>query len=85
MANIEVFVAGCPLCEPAVKAVNEAACPSCTVTFYNLASGEGIAEAERYGVTRVPMVVVNGTIAGCCQGNGPVTLDGLRVAGVGGG
>lgn len=85
MANIEVFVAGCPLCEPAVKTVSEAACPTCTITVYQLQSGEGMAEAEKYGITRVPTVVVNGAIAGCCQGGGPVTVEGLRAAGVGGG
>lgn len=84
MAKIEVFTAGCPLCEEALKTVRETACPNCEVTVYNLNDGQGKAEAERYGVTRVPTVVVNGKIAGCCEGSG-VNADDLRAAGVGAG
>lgn len=84
MAKIEVFTAGCPLCEEALKTVRESACPNCEVTVYNLNDGQGKAEAERYGVTRVPTVVVNGKIAGCCEG-GAVNADDLRAAGVGAG
>jgi len=35
--KIEVFTAGCPVCEPVVKTVNEMACDSCEVIVYNLA------------------------------------------------
>ena len=35
--QIEVFTAGCPVCEPVVKMVKEMACDSCEVTVYNLA------------------------------------------------
>jgi alkyl hydroperoxide reductase subunit AhpF len=84
MAKIEVFIAGCPLCEPVVQTVKETACPNCEITIYNLQNGEGKAEAERYGVTRVPTVVVNGSIAACCQGTGAVSAEQLRAAGVGG-
>jgi len=33
--QIEVFTAGCPVCEPVVKMVKEMACDSCEVTVYN--------------------------------------------------
>jgi hypothetical protein len=42
MANIEVFIAGCPLCDEAVRTVNETACPNCTVTVYDLRQGQGL-------------------------------------------
>lgn len=82
MAKIELFIAGCPLCESAVQTVNDTACPKCEVIIYNLQNGEGKAEAAKYGVTRVPTVVVNGTIAGCCE-TGKVNAEDLRAAGVG--
>ena len=82
MAKIEVFIAGCPLCDDAVRAVRETACPNCEVAIYNLNAGEGRAEAEQYGITRVPSVVVNGKLAGCCDG-GKVNAEDLRAAGVG--
>lgn len=84
MANIEVFIAGCPLCEPAVQTVQDTACPNCTVKIYNLQNGEGRAEAEEYGVNRVPTIVVNGQIAACCQSSGKVDAETLRSMGVGG-
>lgn len=84
MAKIEVFIAGCSLCEPAVQTVKDTACPNCEVTIYNLQDGEGKAEAEKYGVTRVPTVVVNGKVAGCCR-TGSVNAEDLRAAGVGAG
>jgi hypothetical protein len=83
MAKIEVFIAGCPLCDDAVKTVRETACPKCEVTIYNLNEGEGKAEAERYGVTRVPSVVVNGRLAECCTSSCKVDGAVLRAMGVG--
>jgi protein-disulfide isomerase len=39
-------------------------------------------KAQQYGVKRVPAVVVNGTLADCCQA-GAVNVDSLRALGVG--
>lgn len=82
MARIEVFIAGCPLCEPAVATVREIACPNCTVAVYNMTEGEGADAARQYGVTRVPTVVVDGRLADCC-GQGTVDANMLRAIGVG--
>ena len=32
--QIEVFTAGCPICEPVVKMVKEMSCESCEITVY---------------------------------------------------
>lgn len=86
MTTIEVFIAGCPLCDEAVRTVKEAACPNCEITVYDLREDcetmECREKVRAYGVTRVPTVVVNGTIAGCCQ-SGTVNAADLRAAGVG--
>lgn len=88
MAKIEVFIAGCPLCDTAVKTVRETACPNCEVKVYDLREGCATNEcrnkAKGYGITRVPTVVVDGKICGCCS-HGSVNANELRAAGVGAG
>jgi len=79
--KIEVFTAGCPLCDKAVKLVKSLACENCEVTVYDLRK-RGIQKARRYGVTSVPTVVINGKIADCCK-RGEVSEQTLINAGVG--
>jgi hypothetical protein len=79
--RVEVFTAGCPFCEPAVQLVQELACPDCEVIITDVREA-GAETAREYGVTRIPTVVVDGTIAPCCQ-DGPVSPDQLRAAGIG--
>lgn len=79
--QVEVFTAGCAICEPAVQLVQELACPDCEVTVHDLRES-GIEKARQYGITRVPTVVVNGTIAACCQ-DGGVDRQQLQAAGIG--
>ena len=81
--TVEVFTAGCPVCDETVKLVKSLACPSCDVQVLNLQTDAGAqAKARTYGVKRVPAVVVNGQLAGCCVERG-VETDTLRAAGVG--
>lgn len=86
--TVEVFTAGCPLCDDTVKLVNSLACPNCEVKVYDLREGCATDEcrdlAQRYGVKTVPTVVVDGKIADCCRVGG-VDEAGLRAAGVGAG
>jgi DNA-binding transcriptional MerR regulator len=81
--QVEVFTAGCPLCDPVVELVQRIACDNCEVTVYNLSADADAAErAKALNVHRVPTVLVNGQPADCCQ-FGPVTEAGLRAAGIG--
>jgi hypothetical protein len=88
--QVEVFTAGCPVCEPAVQLVKELACPDCEVTVHDLrqtgeafTGGASAAErAARYGIKVVPAVVVNGSLVSCCQTSGP-NRDELSQAGIG--
>lgn len=84
--KVEVFTAGCPLCENTVKLVKELACPNCEVTIYDLVkqceTKECIDKVNRYGISRVPAVVVDGKVARCCRGAGPSKED-LQAAGIG--
>jgi hypothetical protein len=79
---VEVFGAGCPLCDETIKLVKSVACPSCDVRILDMHDPAVAARASQLGVTHVPGVVVDGRLADCCAGGG-VTEDGLRAAGIG--
>ena len=80
--RVEVFTAGCPVCQGVVEIVNELACPNCDVTIYNLNKNEGVDEAKAFGVTALPSIVVNGELLECCK-RGPITKEDLKAAGIG--
>jgi glutaredoxin 3 len=81
--QIEVFTAGCGICEEAVQVVQRIACSSCEVTVHNVADDKAVEEkAKQYGVKRLPAVVVDGKLASCCSGGG-VDEAALRGLGVG--
>jgi len=84
--KIEVFTAGCPVCEETVKQVQEAACPSCEVIVYDLNEGcetnQCREKAREYGVKSVPAVAIDGKLASCCGDNG-VNIETLKQAGLG--
>ncbi len=83
---IEVFTAGCPVCDDTVSLVQSLVCPSCELRIYDLRKGcatnECREKAARYGVTAVPAVAVNGVLLDCCRRE-PITADRLRTAGIG--
>jgi glutaredoxin 3 len=80
---IEVFAAGCPCCDEAVRQIRDAACPSCDVQVRDMRSDHAAqAQAKRYGITRVPAVAINGQLAECCS-TGAVDLATLRRLGLG--
>lgn len=80
--QIEVFIAGCPACEPVVALVRQLACPACDVQVRDMHQPAVAARARELGVKAVPAVAVNGKLADCCRGSGP-TEAALRKAGVG--
>lgn len=84
---VEVFTAGCPLCDEAVKLVRELACSNCEVQVYDLhegcATNECREKANQYGINRVPAIVVDGKLAECCSHQQPVSREVLIAAGIG--
>jgi glutaredoxin 3 len=80
--NVEIFSAGCPVCEETVDLVNSLACPSCEVTVLDMHDA-GVAErAKTLSIRSVPSVVIDGTLAACCEGRGP-DEETLKAAGLG--
>lgn len=83
MRLIEVFVAGCPLCEEAVQQVKSISCPSCDVQVLDMRTDKSVLEkATRYGVKRVPAIVIDGKLAECCS-HGAIDVNTLKSLGVG--
>tara|TARA_B100000315_G_scaffold250156_1_gene282525 strand:- start:7041 stop:7319 length:279 start_codon:yes stop_codon:yes gene_type:complete len=84
--KVELFTAGCLVCEDTVKMVKDMACESCEVIVYNLNeacnSEDCLDKVKKFGIKRLPAVVVDGKIADCCLSSGP-TVEGLKAAGVG--
>jgi glutaredoxin len=81
---VQVFSAGCPACDVAVQLVRRLACPSCDVRVLDMAADTAAqAKAEKYGIKRVPAVVVDGQLAGCCEGGvDEATLKALGIGNV---
>jgi len=80
--RIEVFSAGCAVCEDTVRLVQQMACPSCEVTVLDMHDPPVARRATDLGIRSVPAVVVEGKLADCCAGRGPDPAA-LRAAGVG--
>ncbi|HFE45567.1 MAG TPA: hypothetical protein ENJ18_08735 [Nannocystis exedens] len=80
--NVEIFSAGCSACESTIALVNSIVCSSCEVSILDMKDPAVAERAQQLGIKRVPAVVVDGVLAGCCAASGP-TEEGLRAAGVG--
>ncbi len=80
--RVEIFSAGCPVCEDAVALVKSIACPSCEVEVLDMQQEAVAARAKEYGVRTVPSVVIDGLLSLCCAGPGPDEAS-LRASGVG--
>lgn len=80
--KVEIFSAGCPVCEDVVALVQRLACPSCGVEVLNMNDIEVVRRAKALGVHSVPAVAIDGQLAGCCAGRG-VDEQALRAAGLG--
>ncbi len=84
--RVEVFTAGCPVCDDTVRLVQSLACRSCEVNIYDLREGcatnECREKARHYGITAVPAIAVNGVLLESSR-RAPITADHLREAGIG--
>ncbi len=80
--RVEIFTAGCPVCEKAVALVERLACESCEVTVLDMRDPEIAQRAEALGILSVPAVLIDGELAACCAGRG-IDEATLRAAGLG--
>lgn len=80
--KIEIFSAGCPVCNEVVDLVNQITCPSCEVTVLDMNDAQVVNRAKQLGIGSVPAVVIDGKAADCCKGR-VVDEASLRAAGIG--
>ena len=84
--QVEIFTAGCPVCEPVVQLVKETAYENCEITIHNFAEQSErkicLTKMKAYGVKRLPAIAVNGQLLDCCK-NIEITKDDLINAGIG--
>lgn len=80
--QVEVFSAGCAVCEETIELVNRVACSSCEVTVLDMNEPTVASRAKSLGIRSVPAVAVDGKLADCCAGRGPDEAT-LRAAGLG--
>ena len=80
--KIEVFSAGCPVCEETIELVNQVACPSCEISVLDMKDPNVAIRAKSLGIRSIPAVVINDKLADCCAGRGPDQTT-LRTAGLG--
>ena len=80
--KIEIFSAGCPVCEDTVALVKDLACSSCDVDVLDMNDPAVSRRARELGIQSLPAVALNGKLAECCTGGG-VTREALQSEGVG--
>jgi hypothetical protein len=80
--KVEIFSAGCPVCQEAIDQVKGLACDDCDLYVLDMHDPSVAARAKELGVHGVPAVVVDGKLAGCCTGQ-RIDERVLRAAGVG--
>ena len=80
--HVEIFSAGCPVCETLVARVHEIACRSCNVTVLDMNDPAIANRATSLGIASLPAVAIDGVVADCCAGRGPDEAA-LRAAGLG--
>ncbi|MCK5366095.1 MAG: thioredoxin family protein, partial [Gammaproteobacteria bacterium] len=66
--TVEVFSAGCAVCDELVRRVNAIACPSCDVVVLDMQQPDVVGRAKSLGVATVPAVAIDGALADCCAG-----------------
>lgn len=80
--TIEIFSAGCAVCQALIDRVTAIACESCDVRILDMNDTNVALRAGGLGIRSVPAVVIDGKPADCCAGRGP-DEDVLRAAGLG--
>ena len=85
MANkrkVEVFSAGCAVCDEVIDAVKREAGSSSEVIVHDMKNIRVARRARELGIRSVPAVVIDGKLASCCAGRG-VDIQVLKNAGLG--
>lgn len=80
--KVEIFSAGCSLCQETIDLVNELACSSCEIIIHDMHDKNIQVRAKKLGVKSVPAVAINDVLSDCCRGQG-VNAEMLKAGGIG--
>jgi len=81
--KIEIFSAGCGVCDDAVDMVNNIAHPADDeVSVLDINDPAVVGPAKMLGIRSVPAIVKDGKLADCCAGRGPEEAV-LKQSGIG--
>ena len=80
--KVEVFSAGCAVCNEVIDAVKREAGSSSEVIVHDMKNIQVARRAKELGIRSVPAVVIDGKLASCCAGRG-VDIQVLKNAGLG--
>ncbi len=80
--KIEIFSAGCAVCQETVEMVKRISCASCEVNVLDMKDPAVAERAKNLGIRSVPAVAIDGKLADCCAGRGPDEAT-LKTAGIG--
>lgn len=78
---VEVFTAGCSICDDVVEQVESKACECCEVKVRNTRDEDVAGRARSLRIARVPAVVIDGKVVNCCSGR--IDTNTLKSAGLG--
>lgn len=80
--KIEIFSAGCTVCDNAIQMVRDIACPSCDISILDMTDTAIAKRADQIGINSLPAILIDGELAECCSGRGAEEAL-LRKAGIG--
>ena len=69
--SIEIFSAGCAVCQSTIDMVKKLAGAEHDVQVRDMQHRDIESQASKYGVRSLPAVVIDGKLAGCCAERGP--------------
>ncbi len=82
LLDVQVFSAGCPLCDDAVETVHRVSAGVDSISVLDLNQPPVAEQARALAIARAPAVVIDGMVASCC-GQESISEKALREAGVG--
>lgn len=67
--KVEIFSAGCPVCEKTVAMVERVACPACDVEVLDMHVPVVARRAKELNIRSLPAIVIDGKLADCRLGS----------------
>ena len=80
--KVEVFSAGCPVCNDAVDMVKRISYQDCEINVLDMKNPVVAERAKSLGIQSIPAIVIDGKLADCCAGRGPDETT-LKASGLG--